>query len=47
MVLHKRDKSNKRPLIDADGFRWWLEEDPDHWSRSLEATMKELEDTGR
>ncbi len=25
-----------RPFIDTDGFRWWLEEDPTHWPRTLE-----------
>lgn len=23
------------PLVDADGFRWWLEEDSKHWKRWL------------
>lgn len=30
-----RDRFKVRPFIDTDGFRWWLEEDPAHWDRSL------------
>lgn len=21
------------PLVDTDGFKWWLEEDPKYWKR--------------
>jgi len=38
MVLRRqrRGKFEARSFIDSDGFRWWLEEDPDHWPRSIE-----------
>ncbi len=30
-----RGRFKTRPFIDSDGFRWWLEEDRDHFARSL------------
>ncbi len=42
MVVVKKAQRYKRPLVDVDGFRWWLEEDDRLWPDRLSVIEKEL-----